>query len=70
MGYTCTVLCECGLCADYFWCQSFWGMVDIGLISGSTLGAVVGYVGELELWFLCGTVISVSALIYLRVFSL
>ena len=38
----------------------FLGVVGIGLVAGSTLGAGVGFAGDLALRFLCGAVLSVS----------
>ena len=49
---------------------SFLGVVGIGLVDGSTLGSGVGFSGELSLWFLCGTVMSVSTLGAPPVFNL
>ena len=41
---------------------SFWGIVGIVLVSVFTLGYGVGFSEDLELWFLCGSVMSVSTL--------
>ena len=38
----------------------FLGIIGIGLVAGSTLGAGVGFAGDLALRFLCGAVLSVS----------
>ena len=48
----------------------FLGVVDIGLVAGSTLGVGVGFARELEFWFLYGVVLSVSTLGAPLVFTL
>ena len=48
----------------------FLGVIGIVLVSGSTPKAGAGFSGELELWFLCDSVLSVYALEAPHVFTL
>ena len=48
----------------------FFGVVGIGLVAGFTLRAVASFTGELEFWFLCGAVLSISTLVNSPIFTL
>ena len=49
---------------------NFLGFVGIGLVAGSTLGFGVSFTEDLEFWFLCVAVLSLSTLGYPHVFTL